>query len=101
MKGQRKFVAALLLMMLAILLFSAAVRADSGMPVDSTQQTTSAPPRVETYGIGWGALALINAGLAQGKNRKGLNWFLISLLLGPIATFLLVAFFPKLPATTP
>jgi len=49
------------------------------------------------YGIGWGSLALINAGLAQGKNRSGLNWFLLSLLLGPIATFLLVACFDKLP----
>ena len=39
---------------------------------------------------GWGTLALINAGLAQGKNRSGLNWFLISLLLGPIATLCLV-----------
>lgn len=42
------------------------------------------------YAIGWGTLALINAGLAQGKNRSGLAWFLISLLLGPIATFILV-----------
>lgn len=49
------------------------------------------------YAVGWGALMLINAGLAQGKNRRGLNWFLISLLLGPLATLLLVAFFPKLP----
>jgi hypothetical protein len=49
------------------------------------------------YALGWGSLALINAGLAQGKNRSGLNWFLISLLLGPIATFLLVAVFEKLP----
>ncbi|MCM3716473.1 hypothetical protein [Halalkalibacter oceani] len=40
--------------------------------------------------VGWGTLALINAGLAQGKNRSGLNWFFISLLLGPIATLLLV-----------
>ena len=40
--------------------------------------------------VGWGTLALINAGLAQGKNRSGLNWFLLSLLLGPIATFILV-----------
>ena len=44
------------------------------------------------YAVGWGSLALINAGLAQGKNRSGLNWFLLSLLLGPIATFLLVLF---------
>jgi hypothetical protein len=42
------------------------------------------------YYIGWGTLSLINAGLAQGKNRSGLNWFLISLLLGPLATFLIV-----------
>jgi hypothetical protein len=39
---------------------------------------------------GWGTLALINAGLAQGKHRSGLAWFLVSLLLGPIATFLVV-----------
>ncbi|WP_100012026.1 hypothetical protein [Lentibacillus sediminis] len=40
--------------------------------------------------VGWGTLSLINAGLAQGKNRSGLNWFFISLFLGPIATLLLV-----------
>lgn len=40
--------------------------------------------------VGWGTLSLINAGLAQGKSRSGLNWFLLSLLLGPIATFFLV-----------
>ena len=44
------------------------------------------------YALGWGTLALINAGLAQTKGRSGLPWFLISLLLGPIATFILVAF---------
>ena len=42
--------------------------------------------------VGWGTLALINAGLAQSKNRSGLNWFLLSILLGPIATLCLVAF---------
>ncbi len=42
------------------------------------------------YAVGWGTLALINAGLAQGKNLNGLTWFVVSLLLGPIATFLLV-----------
>ncbi|WP_041521836.1 hypothetical protein [Gilvimarinus agarilyticus] len=42
------------------------------------------------YVVGWGTLALINAGLAQGKNRSGLAWFLLSLLLGPIATLVLV-----------
>lgn len=43
-----------------------------------------------SYFVGWGTLALINSGLAQGKGRRGLAWFLISLLLGPIATLLLV-----------
>lgn len=47
--------------------------------------------------VGWGTLALVNAGLAQGKNRSGLGWFLGSLLLGPIATFALVAFCERLP----
>jgi len=47
--------------------------------------------------VGWGTLTLINAGLAQGKNRSGLAWFLISWLLGPVATFILVAFMEKLP----
>jgi hypothetical protein len=42
------------------------------------------------YAVGWGTLSLINAGLAQGKGRSGLNWWLISLLLGPIATLLIV-----------
>ncbi len=51
----------------------------------------------EGYFVGWGTLALINAGLAQGKNRSGLNWFLLSLLLGPLATFALVACFDPLP----
>lgn len=45
---------------------------------------------IQEYGIGWGTLALINAGIAQGKNRSGFNWFLLSLLLGPIATLILV-----------
>ncbi|MFX3649558.1 MAG: hypothetical protein ACE3K2_09055 [Paenibacillus sp.] len=42
------------------------------------------------YYVGWGTLALINAGLAQGKNRSGRNWFLISLFVGPLATLFIV-----------
>jgi hypothetical protein len=49
------------------------------------------------YYAGWGTLSLVNAGLAQAKNRSGLGWWLLSLLLGPIATFILVAFCDKLP----
>jgi hypothetical protein len=52
------------------------------MPTDILYQSS--------YAIGWGTLALINAGLAQSKNRSGLAWFLVSLLLGPIATFFIV-----------
>ncbi len=52
---------------------------------------TMVPPATEFY-VGWGTLALINAGIAQGKNRSGLIWFLLSLLGGPIATLILVLF---------
>ena len=45
-----------------------------------------APP----YFVGWGTLALINAGLAQGKKKSGLLWFLLSLFLGPLATLIVV-----------
>ncbi|WP_174775435.1 hypothetical protein [Cryobacterium frigoriphilum] len=41
-------------------------------------------------GWGWFALALVNAGLAEQKNRSRLAWFLGSLVLGPIATALIV-----------
>jgi hypothetical protein len=55
-------------------------------------ETTAAVPG---YSVGWFSLALINAGLAQSHHRSGLNWFLLSLLLGPIATFILVTTFKK------
>jgi hypothetical protein len=65
---------------------SASDQNGTNMPVNFQQQSP--------YYIGWGTLALINAGLAQSKNRSGLGWFLISLLLGPIATFLVVVIDP-------
>ena len=40
--------------------------------------------------VGIGTLALINAGLAEQKGRSRLIWFLLSLVLGPIATLLIV-----------
>ena len=43
-----------------------------------------------SYVVGWGTLALINAGLAQSKGRSRMAWFLVSLLLGPIATLSIV-----------
>lgn len=45
--------------------------------------------------VGWGTLSLINAGLAQSKGRSGLLWWLLSLLIGPVATFLIVVFPPS------
>lgn len=48
------------------------------------------PPSEPGYYVGWGTLALINAGLAQAKGRSGLGWFLGSLLIGPVATLLIV-----------
>ena len=39
---------------------------------------------------GWGTLSLVNAGLAQSKQRSGLLWWVFSLVLGPVATFLVV-----------
>lgn len=49
------------------------------------------------YAVGWFTLALINAGLAQGKNRSGLAWWLLSLFLGPFATLLIVLLDPVKP----
>jgi hypothetical protein len=43
-----------------------------------------------SYAVGWGTLALINAGLAQSKGRSRLGWFLASLLFVPVATLLIV-----------
>ena len=43
-----------------------------------------------TYAVGWGTLALINAGLAQSKGRSRLAWFLASLFFGPVATLVIV-----------
>jgi hypothetical protein len=42
------------------------------------------------YVVGWGTLALITSGIAQGKNRSGLWWFLLGLLGGPITLFVLL-----------
>lgn len=47
-----------------------------------------------TGGGGWFTLALVNAGLAEQKNRSRWNWFLLSIILGPIATFLIVVWAP-------
>lgn len=56
------------------------------MPMTEMQFVQGASP----YFVGWGTLALINAGLAQGKGRRGWVWFTLSLFFGPLATLGLV-----------
>ncbi|USV56436.1 hypothetical protein [Aeromonas encheleia] len=66
---------------------------------EKEKESLLSPEYVEVgkqYFVGWGALMLINAVLAQGKNRSGLVWFFISLFLGPVTT-LILALVPKLP----
>jgi len=45
--------------------------------------------KLKEYVVGWGALALINANLAQLKGRSAFWWWIGSLIAGPIVTFLL------------
>ena len=69
-------------------------------------QATSAPAQTafdgaSRYAVGWGTLMLINAGLAQRKNRSRPAWFFVSLFLGPIATLCIVGLdkvTPKAPS---
>ena len=46
---------------------------------------------VETYFIGWGGLAIINAAIANVDGRGPLKYFLGSLFAGPFVTILLAA----------
>lgn len=50
-------------------------------------------------GVWWFSLTLVNVGLAQNKGRSGWNWFLVSLVLGPVATFLIVVRPPRIATT--
>ena len=52
-----------------------------------------------SFSAAWFTLSLINAGLAQSKGRSGLNWWLVSLFLGPFATLLIVAWPPGTGST--
>jgi hypothetical protein len=83
-----------LLATLVALFFAFLILVDS---VHAQDGTLAIPSQAPTFGISWLTLAMINAGLAQGKNRSGLFWGLLSLLLGPLATFILVVFVKKGP----
>ena len=58
-------------------------------------------PLHTSYAVGWGVLALINAGLAQSKNRSGFAWWLVSLFIGPLATLIIVLIDPVPKQPTP
>lgn len=49
------------------------------------------------WGWAWFALAVVTAGLAVQKNRSRLAWFIWSLILGPLATVLVVVWAPAAP----
>jgi hypothetical protein len=67
------------------------------IPMFAQVATQVAPQVIDvpSHALGWGTLSLINAGLAQSKDRSGLFWWLVSLVLGPVATFLIVAILDK------
>ncbi len=44
---------------------------------------------MDTFFVGWGGLALINAALANIDRRSPLKYFLGSLVLGPLITLML------------
>lgn len=45
------------------------------VPMESAALVAS---QTTSYAVGWGTLSLINAGLAQSKNRSGLAWWFVS-----------------------
>lgn len=55
------------------------------------------------WGTWWVTLALINAGLAQSKDRSALLTFVFSLVFGPLATLVTVLSKrrPKRPLSSP
>jgi hypothetical protein len=44
----------------------------------------------QEFAVGWFTLSLVIAGIAQGKGRSGLAWWLLGVLLGPIALLILL-----------
>ena len=55
----------------------------------------------QEYYADWGTLAMINAAIAQSKDRSGMNWFLLSLVLEPLATLLLITVYRNPSADLP
>ena len=44
----------------------------------------------QEFAVGWFTLSLVIAGIAQGKNRSGLGWWLLGFFLGPLALLILL-----------
>lgn len=44
----------------------------------------------QQFAVGWFTLSLVIAGIAQGKNRSGLGWWLLGVILGPLALLILL-----------
>ncbi len=44
----------------------------------------------QDFAVGWFTLSLVIAGIAQGKNRSGLGWWLLGLILSPLALLILL-----------
>lgn len=49
------------------------------------------------YSVFWFTLVFINAGLAQSKGRRGLVWGTLTVIMGPLATLLIVLLKPTEP----
>jgi hypothetical protein len=69
-------------------------RRQSGSFSQNETRTMNTLQATGQYAVGWFTLSLINAGLAQSKNRSGLGWWFASLFLGPICTLLIVLLDP-------
>ena len=101
-----RFLKALILLPVAILvvLLAVANRHQVTLSLDPfSQEAPEFATQLPLFAVIFAAVMLgvviggVAAWLAQGKNRSGLNWFLLSLPFGPIATFVLVVFMDKLP----
>lgn len=49
------------------------------------------------YTVWWLTLPFINAGLAQSKGRRGVVWGMLTLMIGPMATAMIVLAKPVEP----
>jgi hypothetical protein len=52
----------------------------------------------QTTLLGFGILTFVVAGIAQGKNRSGFNWWLASILVTPPIALLILLFSKPLPS---